>query len=191
MATPDLNVIVVIAALAAFLILVTALKYAVPDNFSRTRLGMTAFFIFIVFTLTVSFWQYALVSLQFTVPAAAVGLVVGWAVGARGAQARLRAMGVRQYMEHFAHIHLNTEGVQWWSLINFYSVAGALLLINLVGLSNVIYRGDAPWALAASVLGAFLLGSIVPYLAHLWSLKQTSAPTPTLRTQEEGPQASL
>ena len=74
-------------------------------------------------------------------------------------------------MEHFAHIHLgDIAQLQWWALINFYTVMAALLLINLVGLSTVIFEGRESWALATCAVGAFLLGSIAPYLAHLWSL---------------------
>ena len=47
------SIIITIAVLTVFLSLVVVLKYAIEDNFSRTRLMMTAFFFFIVTTLTV------------------------------------------------------------------------------------------------------------------------------------------
>jgi hypothetical protein len=168
-----------IAALAAFLIFITALKYAVADAFARTRLGMTAFFVFIVVTLSVSFWHYALESLPFAAPAALVGLLVGQFVGARAAQERLLLQGAEEYMEHFAHVHLaDVKNLQWWSIINFYTVMGALLVINFVGLSDVIFGGEH-WADATSAVGAFLLGTLLPYLIHLWAIKTAQKSTST------------
>lgn len=169
-----ITVTAAIAALAAFLILITALKYAISDAFIRTRLIMTAFVMFIVTTLTLSFWQYALMSLWFTVPAALLGVAVGYFAGVKAAQERLLMQGLEDYMAHFAHVHAaDVKKLQWWSLINFYSIAGALLLINLVGLSSVIFAGREGWAMAACVFGAFLLGSVVPYLVHLWTINPT------------------
>ncbi len=166
-----ISVIVSIAALAAFLILLTALKYAMSDTFMRMRFIMTAFFVFIVFTLTVSFWPYAVVSLPFSASALIVGIVVGYFAAARQAQEKLLAQGVAYYMEHFAHVHLaDVKTLQWWSVANIYSVAAALILINLVGLSNVIFVGREGWALVTCATGAFLVGTVAPYLVHLWSL---------------------
>lgn len=165
-----LSVPLVVAVLALFLIFITALKYAVANNFVRTRLSMTAFFCFIVATLTLSFWHYALATLPFSAPAALLGALLGYALGVRTERQKLRLQGIEYYMEHFAHIHLeDLKELTWWSVINFYTVMGSLLLINLVGLSNVIFGGTEAWAIATSVVGAFLLGTIVPYLLHLWS----------------------
>lgn len=165
------SIILTIAVLTVFLIFVTALKFAAIHEFTRRRLMMTAFFLFIVATLTISYWQFFFATLPYTVPAGALGVLVGHFVGARGAQARLAAEGVAHYMEHFAHIHSHDlKRLTWWSVINFYSVMSALLLINLVGLSTVILHNLMPMALATSAFGAFLIGSIVPYLIHLWSL---------------------
>jgi len=161
-----------VAALAAFLIFITALKYAVADDFRRIRLIMTAFFLFVIATLTLSFWPWALATLPYSIPAALVGIAVGYFVGARAAQERLMLEGLEQYMEHFAHVHLaDMASLKWWSVINFYTVMGALLLINLVGLSNIIMGGSAGGAIATSAVGAFLLGTLLPYLAHLWSIR--------------------
>jgi cytochrome bd-type quinol oxidase subunit 2 len=49
-------IIIVIALLALFLIAMTIFKYAIHDNFMRTRLTMSALFVFIVATLSISFW---------------------------------------------------------------------------------------------------------------------------------------
>jgi hypothetical protein len=142
------------------------------DNFARTRLVMTSFFAFIVFTLTISFWRFALDTLPYTVPATLVGMLVGYLLGVRTEQQKLAMQGLQYYMGHFAHIHFHDiKSLTWWSFINFYSVMGGLLLINLVGLSNVIFRGVEMWAIATSIFGAFLIGSIVPYLTHLWSIR--------------------
>ena len=90
--------------------------------------------------------------------------------------------GIEEYMEHFAHIHFHDiKSLTWWSFINFYSVMGALLLINLVGLSNVIFEGAELWAITTSIFGAFLIGTIVPYLAHLWSIKARHQSSSTTR----------
>jgi hypothetical protein len=136
---------------------------------------MTSFFFFIVFTLTISFWQYATATLPYAVPAFVVGVCVGYVLGVRTEQQKLRAQGLSYYMQHFAHVHLkDVASLTWWSLINFYSVMGGLLLINLVGLSTVIYHGNEDWAIVTSLFGAFLIGTIVPYLLHLWSIKHTA-----------------
>ena len=161
-----------IAVLAIFLVFITALKYAVRSNFVRTRLIMTSFFFFIVIMLSVSFWHYALATLSYTIPMAFIGVFVGHYVGVNSAREKLRIQGIEHYMEHFAHIHLHeVKSLTWWSFINFYSVMGALLLINLVGLSTVIFHGNEFWAIATSIVGAFLIGTIVPYLVHLWSIR--------------------
>jgi|GEM_PF-1661236 len=168
----SLVIVAAIAILTVFLCVITVLKYAIASRFVRTRLSMTLFFCFIVATLTLSFWPYALASLVFTVPAALLGALVGHMVGVRAAKERLVLEGAEHYVEHFAHIHVtDVSKMQWWTLINFYSVAGALLLINFVGLSTVIYSGSKSWAMTTCVFGAFLIGSVVPYLIHLWSIK--------------------
>lgn len=194
----DISIIVSIAALAAFFMLSVALKYAVADTFARTRLVMTSFFVFIVFTLTISFLPYAVVSLPYAVPALVLGVVVGYFAAAKVAQERLALEGLEHYIEHFTHVHLaDVATLQWWSVANVYSVAAALILINLVGLSNVIFAGRESWALATCAVGAFLVGAVVPYFLHLWRLsarvdvKPTNAATPTQRTQAGGPKASL
>ena len=165
------SVTVTVAVLTVFLVFITALKYAVADEFVRTRLMMTAFFFFIVATLSVSFWQYALNTLPYTIPACFLGAILGYALGVRTEQYKLSTEGLTYYMQHFAHVHFkDMETFTWWSYINFYSVMSALVLINLVGLSNVIFHQAEDWAIATSVVGAFLLGTIAPYLTHLWSL---------------------
>jgi hypothetical protein len=166
------SIIVTIAVLTVFLSLVTALKYAVADNFTRTRAIMTLFFFFIVTTLTISFWQYALATLPYTVPAWLLGALIGYVLGVRAAQKKLSMEGVTHYMEHFAHIHSDDlQHLTWWTLINFYTVMSALVLINLVGFSTVLFRQSEGLAIMTSAVGAFLLGTIAPYLIHLWSIK--------------------
>jgi hypothetical protein len=165
------SVIAVVAVLTVFLVFITALKYGVRDNFTRTRLIMTSFFLFIVATLTISYWQFFFATLPYTIPAGFAGLIVGHFVGVRAAEQKMRAQGVGHYIEHFAHIHTHElKKLTWWSVINFYSIMGALLLINLVGLTTVLLHNLKPMALATSAVGAFLIGTIVPYLIHLWSI---------------------
>ncbi len=167
-----LSITLVIAALTVFLCFVAGIRYIEVDNFTRTRLIMTAFFFFIVTTLSISFWQYAFVSLPYTVPACLVGIGVGYLFGVRAALERLKKSGLEHYAEHFAHVHsTDFASFSWWSVINFYTVAGGLILINLVGLSTVIFNGQEVSAIRTSMVGAFLLGTIVPYLVHLWSIK--------------------
>ncbi len=178
-----LSITLVMALLTGFLCLAAGLKYSIPNNFVRTRLVMTAFFFFIVATLSISFWQYRIDSLPYTVPAALLGVLLGYLLGVRTEQQKLRARGIEHYVEHFAHVHLyDITAFNWWSVINFYTVMGGLLLINLVGLSTVIFGGDAQSAIRTSMVGAFLLGTIVPYLIHLWSIK---APHHAKRTTNE------
>lgn len=166
-----LSITLVIALLTVFLCFAVGAKYAIADNFVRTRLIMTAFFLFIVATLTISFWEFRISSLPYTAPAALAGVLLGYLLGVRTEQQKLRVSGIEHYMENFAHVHLyDITALNWWSVINFYTVMGGLLLINLVGLSTVIFGGDSQSAIRTSMVGAFLLGTIVPYLAHLWSI---------------------
>ena len=165
-------IVLAIAVLAVFLSYLVVLKYTVRENFHRTRLSMTSFFFFIIVTLTLSFWQYTLATLPYTIPAFAIGLVLGYLVGVRGAEERLKKEGHEHYREHFAHIHVRGAGdIPWWSVINFYTIMGALVLINLVGFSTVLVPSES-LAIGTSSVGALLLGSIVPYLGHLWALKR-------------------
>jgi uncharacterized protein YneF (UPF0154 family) len=167
-----ISITLVIALLTIFLCFTVGIKYAVKGNFMRTRLIMTSFFFFIVATLTISFWDYRMASLPYTVPAALVGIVLGYVLAVRTEQKKLKSHGIEHYMEHFAHVHFHDfASLNWWSFINFYTVMGGLLLINLVGLSTVIFGGDGQSAIRTSMVGAFLLGTIVPYLIHLWSIK--------------------
>ena len=166
------SITITVAVLTVFLTFIIALKYALPDNFARTRLMMTSFFFFIVTTLTISFWPYTFVTLPFTIPACILGVVVGYVLGFRAAERRLNAEGMVHYMEHFARIPpTHFKNLTWWSLINFYSVMSAIVLINLVGFSTVIFREAQNLVIATSGVGAFLLGTIAPYLIHLWSIK--------------------
>jgi hypothetical protein len=161
-----------IAVLTVFLVVSNALRYAGLSNFARTRLSMTLFFWFIVATLTIAFGDFALATLPYTIPAFCGGVIVGYLFGVREAEQKLRAQGLAHYMEHFAHIHATDfKKLSWWSFVNFYSVAGALFLINLVGLSRVIFETAPYTVVRTSAVGAFLLGTIFPYLAHLWSIK--------------------
>jgi hypothetical protein len=165
------SIILTIAVLTVFLMFVTGLKYASLSRFSHTRLMMTAFFLFIVATLTVSFWEYAFVTLPFSVPSFFAGIFIGWGLGVTAAKKRLEKEGVA-YLEHFAHIPPHElHKLTWWSLVNFYTVMGALLLINFVGLSTVIFHEARNWVVLTSGVGAFLLGTLVPYLIHVWTIK--------------------
>ncbi|MDP3646259.1 MAG: hypothetical protein Q8R25_04175 [bacterium] len=170
-----ITITITLALLAFFLIFITSLKYAIRNNFMRTRVIMTSFFLFIVCTLTISFWPYAMATFPFTVPAAIIGAMLGYLIGVRTEQQKLRAHGLEYYMEHFAHIHsTDLKNLTWWSVVNFYSVMGGLVLINCVGLSTVFFYGSESWAIGTSVVGALLIGSIAPYLVHLWSVTATA-----------------
>lgn len=174
-ASPN-TVIIAIVVLTAFLIFITALKYAVNNTFLRARLIMTAFFLFIVATLTLSFWEYALASLPYSIPAMLAGMAVGRLVAVREAERKMVAQGVEHYFEHFGHIHIDDlKKLRWWSIINFYTVMGALGLINLIGLSTVIFEGREELVLMTCAVGAFGLGTLAPYLIHLWRIKARNA----------------
>ena len=174
------SIIATIAVLTLFLVYVTALKYAVADNFVRTRAIMTGFFFFIIATLTIAFSEFFFDTLPFTIPAGAAGVMVGYLIGVRAAQTKLAMEGAAHYVRHFAHIHVRdiTQG-NWWAVINFYSVISALVLINFVGLTTVLLHNLKPMALFTSAIGAFLIGTIVPYLVHLWSIKMRQKNTST------------
>jgi hypothetical protein len=164
-------IIFAIALLALFLISVAVLKYAVQDTFMRTRLLMTALFFFIVLTLTISFWRSVALTLPYTLPAFILGILLGYFIGVHTERQKIMTQGMEHYMEHFAHIkHADLKNLTWWSIVNYYSIMGALILINLVGFTNVILDGSPAFVIITSVVGASLIGSILPYLAHLWTV---------------------
>lgn len=166
------TIVLAIAVLAIFLSYLVVLKYTVRENFHRTRLSMTSFFFFIVVTLSLSFWNYTLATLPYAIPAFGAGLIAGYLVGVRGAEERLKKEGHAHYREHFAHLHVRgLSDMNWWTVINFYTIMGALALINLVGFSTVLMPSES-LAIGTSAVGAFLLGTIAPYLMHLWSLSR-------------------
>jgi hypothetical protein len=163
--------IAVIALSALFLISVPVLKYVIRDNFIRTRFLMSALFAFIVLTLSVSFWPSARMTLPFAIPALLLGIALGYVIGVRTERQKLTMHGVEHYMEHFAHIDIqDVKSLTWWSVVNYYSIMSALVLINLVGFTNVILAGSPSFVIITSVVGAALIGSILPYLVHLWTL---------------------
>ncbi len=170
MFSSGVSITIVIALLALFLISITIFKYAVPDKFTQTRLTMSALFLFIVLTLSISFWPSAPLTLPYTVPALLLGMLLGYFIGVRTERQKLMMHGAEHYMEHFAHIeHSDFKNLTWWSVINFYSIVGALILINLVGFTNIILQGSPTFIIVTSTVGAALIGSILPYLAHLWT----------------------
>ncbi len=170
-----LTITLTIALLTAFFIYSTAIKFAVDDYFRRARLLMTSFYIFIILTLTISFREYTLITLPYTIPAFFVGVLTGYFVGVRAAELRIKMEGLMHYMRHFAHIHTDeVKEFSWLTFLNFYTIMSALVLINLVGLTTVLFHNMQPLTLLTSAVGAFLIGSIVPYLIHLWSIKNKS-----------------
>jgi hypothetical protein len=166
-----MSVPIVIAGLTIFLTFVVGLTFAIANDFTRTRFIMSGLFVFIVFTLSMSFWQHALSTLPYAMPSFCIGGIIGYLVGVRAAQEKLKLQGIAYYVEHFAHIrHHDLQRMTWWGFINYYSVMAGLLMINLIGISNVLYEGAQGWAIVTSSVGAFLIGTIVPYLFHLWSI---------------------
>lgn len=169
------SIILTIAVLTAFFIFIVAVKFAIEDDFKRTRLTMTAFFFFIVATLTICFKEYFVATLPYTVPAGGIGIIFGYLVGVPAAEARLKKEGLAKYLQDFADIESRgMRGIHWWTFLNFYTVLTALMLINLVGLTTVLLHNLEPMALATSAFGAFMIGTIVPYLYHLWTIKTRS-----------------
>jgi hypothetical protein len=165
-------IVLAIAVLAIFLSYLVVIKYTVRENFHHTRLQMAALFFFIVATLSISFWQYAADTLPYTIPAFIAGIILGYLIGVRGAEERLKKEGHEHYREHFAHVHVQgLSELTWWSVINFYTVMGALVLINLIGFSTVLVQSEA-LAIGTSAVGALLLGTIAPYLLHLWAISR-------------------
>lgn len=131
---------------------------------------MSALFLFIVLTLSISFWPSAPITLPYTIPALLIGMGLGYFIGVRTERQKLMMNGIEHYMERFAHIEeSDVKNLTWWSIINFYSIMCGLILINLVGFTNVILRGSPTFVIVTSVVGALLIGSILPYLAHLWT----------------------
>jgi hypothetical protein len=164
------TIIVLIALLAAFLIAITVIKYAVKDKFTETRLMMSALFVFIITTMTLAFSRSVLETLPYTAPAFVIGMALGYLIGVRTERQKIMAHGIEHYMVHFAHIRSkDLKNLTWWSIVNFYSIMCGLILVNLVGFTNVILDRSPVFTVVSSVVGALLIGSIVPYLAHLWT----------------------
>ena len=168
-----LSITITLALMSVYLIFVTSLKYAIADNFVRTRLIMTSFFWFIVLTLSISYWRYTIETLPYTIPAYLAGCAAGYFFGVRTERQKLEMQGLKYYIQHFAHIRVSdVRSLSWWTVVNFYSVAGGLLLINFVGLSTVLFPHTEFLVNVSCVFGAFLLGTIFPYLGHLWSVRK-------------------
>lgn len=164
----------VIALLAAFLVSIPVVKYAIRDDFSRTRFIMSELFLFITATLTISFWPYAGLTFNYSFPSFLVGIILGQIIGVRTERQKIIEHGVEHYMEHFAHINKrDAQKLTWWSIINFYSIMAGLVVINLIGFTNIILRGTPLFIIGTSMVGAAFMGSIVPYLVHLWMLEFT------------------
>jgi hypothetical protein len=180
------SVIIVIALLALFLISITVSKYAIQNNFVRTRFIMSALFAYIVITLSISFWPFALLTLPYAIPAALLGMALGYFIGVRTERQKIVMNGVEHYVEHFAHVNpKDFKNLPWWSIINFYSIMAGLILINLIGFTNIILQGSPAFIIATSVVGAAFIGSIFPYLIHLWLFHVHHVPT----TQESASSA--
>jgi len=166
------SIILTIAVLTAFFIFIVFAKFAIEDDFKRTRLIMSAFFCFIVATLTICFSDYFVATLPYTVPAGLIGVIAGFFIGVPAAESRLKKEGLARYRHDFAEIEASgIRGFKWWSVLNFYTVLTTLALINLVGLTTVLLHNLKPMALLTSAFGAFLIGTIIPYLYHLWTIK--------------------
>lgn len=163
-------IIAVLAILAAFLISVPASKYMIHNNFKRTRLIMSAFFLFVVAALSISFWPYGMMTFNYSFPAILMGIILGQIIGVRTEEQKEMEQGVEYYLEHFAEIKPeDLKNLSWWSIVNFYSIMCGLVLINLIGFTNIILKGSPAFIIATSSIGAFFVGTIVPYLIHLWA----------------------
>ena len=100
-----------------------------------------------------------------------LGMLLGYFIGVRTERQKIMMQGIERYMERFARIeNSDIKKMTWWSFVNFYSVMCGLVLINLVGFTNVILRGSPLFIIITTSVGAALIGSILPYLAHLWTL---------------------
>jgi cytochrome bd-type quinol oxidase subunit 2 len=162
----------VIAILAAFLISLAVAKYTIKDNFVRTRLIMSALFLFITTTLSISFWPYALLTFNYSFPSFLIGIILGQIIGVRTEQQKIVEHGIERYAERFARVSAeDVKKLTWWSIINFYSIMCGLVLINLIGFTNIILHGSPAFIIATSMVGALFVGSIVPYLIHLWTVR--------------------
>jgi ABC-type amino acid transport system permease subunit len=176
------SIILIVAVLTAFLAFTVVMKYAIEEEFKKNRLIMTGFFFFIVTTLTLSYHEFFFATLPYTIPAGIAGVIAGFLIGVPAAEERLKKEGLARYKHDFAQLEVKGfQGFHWWSVLNFYTVMGSLILINLVGLTTVILHNLEPMALATSAFGAFLIGSILPYLYHLWSISARQNRSKTTR----------
>jgi predicted membrane-bound spermidine synthase len=98
------TIIIDLALLASFLISIVVAKYAIAQDFARTRFIMSALFLYIVISLTNSYWHFAFITLPYTIPAFFAGVLLGHVVGVRTEEQKITMQGVERYMERFADI---------------------------------------------------------------------------------------
>jgi len=163
------TIVIDLAFLAAFLISIVIAKYSIATEFGRTRFIMSALFLYIVASLTNTYWRFALMTLPYTIPAGLIGILLGYLAGVRTERRKLMMQGAERYIERFARISKDEVATfTWWTFINFYSITAALILINFIGFTSVLMHSSKGLINATSVVGASLIGSIIPYLIHLW-----------------------
>lgn len=175
----DTNIIAVVTALAAlviFLCLVTVLKYAIRGNFTRTRIIMTALLFFLVAVVLLAFGPYITESATTMFTAFLLGLFIGERAGVRPAQRKIATDGVQHYIEHYVTDNKDEiKTLTWWSIVNFYAILCALIMMNLIGLSRILFEGHTTIAIGVVAFGAFLIGTILPYIIHLWRVRYENA----------------
>lgn len=175
----DTNIIAVMTALAAlviFLCLVVVLKYAIKGNFTRTRIILTLLLGFLVAVVLLAFWQHIAASATTMLTAFLLGVLIGERGGVRPAQRKIATEGVRYYMEEFVHTSKEElKAFTWWSIVNFYAIMCALIMMNLVGLSRILFDGNMYLATGVVAFGAFLIGVTLPYVIHLWRVRYDTA----------------
>lgn len=169
--TPDWLMIITVGLISTYLLSLLYAKHTVRSSFMLTRVTVSAFVVTMFTVLFIVYWQYVVdyaVSASFALLA---GTLVGHFLAVEVERHKISERGLAHYVEHYLHVHVKTlDNLEWWSVVNVHTIIVTLLLVNIIGLNELIF--DSPeWTRFIIVASNFLIGTTIPYLIHLWTIK--------------------
>lgn len=167
----EVQVIISIGLLSAYFFFLLLMRHAVRNHFLITRFTITAFIVYMFATLIVVYWTPMMDNAVQGSVAFLAGLVLGRFMAVTVERRKIAEEGLSNYLEHYLHIHIKSlENLEWWSIVNVHTVIVTLIFIDLLGLNRTVYD-SAPATLFIVVLALFLVGTVIPYAVHLWTIK--------------------
>jgi hypothetical protein len=161
--------------LSAYLFFLLLMKHRTRSSFALTRITLTSFVVFAFLTLFVVYWRFVIDEAVWASIALLAGTFVGRFLAVEASQKRIAEEGLGNYFEHYLHIHIKSlHKVEWYSLVNVHTIIVALVLINMLGLNELIFESPE-WTRFSIVFANFLVGTCIPYMIHLWTLKAPHA----------------